>query len=242
MIWRLRSLAFNLLFYAASFIILTACLPLSFAPRSWQRKVPPVWLWTGLQLEKYVLGLRYQVVGRENLPPAPYIAAMKHESAWETMRLYDLFGNPAIVLKKELMDAPVLGSYARAMDMVPVDRSKGREATKFMVREARRILDEKRPLVIFPQGTRVKPLSRKPYKQGIIKLYEELNVPLVPIALNSGVFWGRNAFWKRGGMITVHIFPPIPPGLPGDQVAAQIEQQIEAESERLSHEALATFK
>jgi len=237
--WRLRSLLFNLCFYTLSFLILTICLPMVVTPRSWQRKVPPVWLWIGLQLEKYVLGLRYEVIGAENLPPAPYLVAMKHESAWETMRLYDLFGNPAIVLKKELMSTPILGNYAHIMDMVPVDRSKGREATTFMVKEARKILTDKRPLVIFPQGTRVPPLVKKPYKQGIMRLYEDLNIPLVPVALNSGVFWGRNAFWKRPGKITVRIFSPIAPGLPTDQVAKQMEELIETESDRLAQEAIA---
>ena len=240
--WRIRSLMFNILFYAASFTLLTVCLPMVLLPRSWQRKVPPVWLWIGYQLEKYVLGLDYEVIGAENLPPAPYLVAMKHESAWETLKLYDLFGNPAIVLKKELMDAPILGTYGKAMDMVPIDRTKGREATKFMVQEARQILIDKRPLVIFPQGTRVAPGERKPYKGGIIKLYEDLKIPLVPVALNSGVFWGRNSFWKRPGKITVRIFPPIAPNLPLDQVSAQMEKTIEDESHRLAVDAVARYR
>ena len=239
--WRVRSLLFNLLFYSLSFILLTVCLPMAWLPRSWQRQVPPVWLWIGYTLEKYVLGLDYQVIGAENLPPAPYLVAMKHQSAWETMKLYRLFGNPAIVLKKELMEAPILGTYGRAMDMVPVDRTRGREATKYMVQAARQILIDKRPLVIFPQGTRVGPLAKKPYKQGIMRLYEDLHIPLVPIALNSGVFWGRNSFWKRPGLITVKIFPPFAPGLPANQVAKQMEELIETESDRLAREAIDKF-
>lgn len=237
--WRLRSLLFNLSFYTLSFLLLSACLPMVVLPRSWQRQVPPVWLWIGDKLEKYVLGLTYEVVGRENLPEAPYIIAMKHESAWETMKLYALYKNPAIVLKKELMDTPILGSYAHVMDMVPVDRSKGREATRFMIEEAQKIVPQKRPLVIFPQGTRVAPLTKKPYKRGIIAIYEGMNIPLVPVALNSGVFWGRNSFWKRPGKITITIMPPIPPGLNGDEVFAKMQDQIETESTRLAKEALA---
>lgn len=232
--WRIRSLLFNLTFYPLSFIILAGCLPLLLLPRNALRRVPPVWLWVGYMLEKYVLGLDYIVVGKENLPPAPYLVGMKHQSAWETMKLYALFGNPAIVLKKELMDQFLLGSYGRAMDMVPVDRSKGRQALSFMVTEARKIvLTDKRPLIIFPQGTRVAAGAKKPYKAGISKLYEELNIPLVPIALNSGKFWARNAFWKRPGLITVKIMPAIPPGLDSKQVARQMEEQIERESDAL---------
>lgn len=239
--WRIRSLLFNISFYTLSFLILTCCLPMVLLPRSWQRCVPPVWLWIGDKLEKYVLNLQYEVIGKENLPAAPYIVAMKHQSAWETMKLYALFGNPAIVLKKELMDTPILGTYAHVMDMVPVDRSKGREATKFMIQEAQKILRDKRPLVIFPQGTRVAPLKKKPYKRGIVKIYEEMNIPLVPVALNSGVFWGRNSFWKRPGKITIKIFPPIQPGQSGSEMFDTMQNLIETESERLSKEALATL-
>lgn len=231
--WRIRSLLFNITFYTASILVLTVCMPLVWFPRSWQRRVPPVWLWIGYQLEKYVLGLDYIVIGGNNLPPAPYLVAMKHQSAWETMKLYALFGNPAIVLKKELMDAPILGTYAHVMDMIPVDRTRGREATKYMVKEARQILVDKRPLVVFPQGSRIAPGVKKPYKQGIIKLYEELNVPLVCVALNSGKFWGRNSFWKKPGLITIKIMPPIPPGLPSDQVFEMIQNQVETESNNL---------
>lgn len=242
MLWRIRSLIFNTLFYSLSFLLLTSCLPMAFLPRSWQRRVPPVWLWIGYTLEKYVLGLDYEVIGAENLPAAPYLVAMKHESAWETMKLYRLFGNPAIVLKKELMDAPILGTYGKAMDMVPVDRSKGREATKYMVQAARQILTDKRPLVIFPQGTRVKPGVKKPYKAGISKLYEDLNIPLVPIALNSGVFWGRNKFWKHPGLITIHIFPAIQPGQDPEQVMQQMQDLVETKSAELAAAAVKKYK
>lgn len=240
--WRVRSLLFNILFYALSFVLLTCCLPMVIMPRKWQRCVPPVWLWVGYRLEKYVLGLDYEVIGLEHLPKTSYLVAMKHQSAWETMKLYALFGDPAIVLKKELMDVPILGSYAHVMDMVPVDRSKGREATKFLIESARVILRDTRPLVIFPQGTRVAPLDKKPYKRGIIRIYEDMNIPLVPVALNSGVFWGRNKFWKRPGKITIKIFPPIPPGLDSEQVFVNMQELIENESDRLCREALETVR
>lgn len=243
MIWRLRSLVFNVLFYGWSFLLLSACIPLWLAPRSWQRKVSPVWLWGGYKIEKYILGLDYKVIGLENLPPKPYIVAMKHQSAWETMKLYALYGNPAIVLKKELMDLPLWGKYAKAMDMVFVDRSKGVEAIKYMVESAKEVvLDEKRPLVLFPQGTRVPVGVKKNYKFGMMKLYEALNIPIVPVAINAGVFWPRNSFWKRPGTITVQILPPIPPGRPNDEVFKEVQQIVEENSDHLSLEAIRELK
>jgi 1-acyl-sn-glycerol-3-phosphate acyltransferase len=239
--WRVRGLLFNILFYGSTLLLLSACVPLWLAPKSWQRRVPPVWLWVVRRVEKYVLGLDYVVIGRENLPKPPYLVAMKHQSAWETMKLYALFGNPAIVLKKELMDLPLWGRYAKAMDMVPVDRSKGKEATHYMVESAKQILVDKRPLVVFPQGTRVAVGDKRPYKMGIMKLYEALNVPVVPVALNAGVFWPRNAFWKRGGTITVEIMPPIAPGGDAQKVFAELQEKIETRSTVLAEQAKREF-
>jgi 1-acyl-sn-glycerol-3-phosphate acyltransferase len=170
--WRLRSLAFNIIFYGGSFLFLAACVPALLASREVQRKISPMWLSFVYWTERHILGLNYRVIGIENLPPAPYIAAMKHQSAWETMKLYALFGDPAIVLKKELMDLPLWGRYARAMHMVPIDRSKGREAVSAMVESAKMILHDKRPLVVFPQGTRVSVGTKAPYKMGVMRLYE----------------------------------------------------------------------
>lgn len=234
--WRIRALAFNILFYGWTFLFLSACVPLWLAPTSWQRRVPPVWLGVTYVIEKYVLGLDYRVIGAENLPPAPYIVAMKHQSAWETMKLYALFGNPAIVLKRELMDLPLWGRYARAMDMVPIDRSKGSEAVKYMVESAKQIIPDKRPLVVFPQGTRVAVGTKRPYKFGIMKLYEALNVPIVPVAINAGLFWPRNGFWKKPGVITVKIMPPIPAGGDVNDVFARIQTIIETESDALARD------
>lgn len=243
MLWRLRSIVFNILFYGWALCLLTACIPLWLAPRSWQRLVPPVWLWGGYLIERYVLGLDYKIIGAENLPPKPYIIAMKHQSAWETMKLYRLYGNPAIVLKKELMDLFLWGKYARAMDMVPVDRSKGTESIRLMVESAKEIvIADKRPLVVFPQGTRVAVGVKKNYKFGIMKLYEALNLPLVPVAINAGVFWPRNSFWKRPGTITVQIFPPIPPGRPVNDVFDEMQKTIEENSDRLALEAIKELK
>lgn len=231
--WRIRSLLFNLVFYVGSFVFLSACLPILLLPRKIQRRVPSAWVAFVYWVEKHVLGLDYKVIGLENLPVAPYLVAMKHQSAWETMKLYHLFGDPAIVLKKELMDLPLWGRYARAVNMVPIDRSKGREAIADMVQSAKQILVDKRPLVVFPQGTRVAVGKSAPYKIGVMKLYEALNIPLVPVALNAGLFWPRNSFWKKPGTVTVKILPPIPPGGDVDATFTQLQKILEDESNAL---------
>lgn len=234
MIWRIRSLLFNFFFYVGSFVFLTACLPVLFFPRRIQRKVPDIWVKLVYWTEKYILGLDYRVIGIENLPPAPYLVAMKHQSAWETMKIYHLFGDPAVVLKKELMDLPLWGQYARAVNMVPIDRTKGHRAIALMVESAQAILKDKRPLVVFPQGTRVAVGKKAPYHRGIMKLYEGLNIPMVPVALNAGLFWPRNSFWKKGGIITVEILPPIAPNRPTEEVFSELQETLEKHSDALA--------
>lgn len=236
--WCIRSLLFNAVFYPGSFLLLTLCLPMLLFPVSVQRKVPAMWVAFAYWSEKYILGLDYVVLGREHLPPPPYLVAMKHQSVWETMKLYALFGDPAIVLKKELMDMPLWGQYARAMKMVPIDRSKGREAIAHMVESAKSVLEDKRPLVVFPQGTRVAVGVKAPYKIGIMKLYEALQVPMVPVAINAGLFWPRNSFWKKPGVVTVQILPPIAPNRPPDEVFAELQKTLEENSEALSNHKL----
>ncbi len=234
MIQRLRCLIFNFVFYIGSAVFLTACLPVLLFPPRIQRKVPDMWVKMVYLAEKYILGLDYKVIGAENLPPPPYLVAMKHQSAWETMKIYHLFGDPAVVLKKELMDLPLWGRYAHAVKMIPIDRSKGHRALSLMVESAKSVLTDKRPLVVFPQGTRVPVGKKAPYHRGIVKLYEALDIPVVPVALNAGLFWPRNSFWKKSGVITVEIMPPLAPHRPGEEVFQELQEKIESASDRLS--------
>lgn len=184
--------------------------------------------------EKYIMNLNYQVIGREHLPPAPYIVACKHQSAWETMKIYHIFGDTsAIVAKKGLLDIPVWGHYGKIMGLVPIDRSKGKQAMNLMAESAREAIHAGRNVVVFPQGTRVPVGEKRPYKGGAMKLYEELHVPLVPVAINAGLFWPKNSFWKRSGMITVEILPPIPAGLSTEEAFNRMVEQTETASDRL---------
>lgn len=164
--------------------------------------------------ERWILNLDYQVIGRDKLPDGPFILAAKHQSAWETLKLHFLVDDPAIILKKELTKIPIYGRFFIALEMIPIDRSAGRQAIPKMITHAKKAADNNRPIVIFPQGTRVPadPDEQRPYKYGVAKLYDGLDIPVVPMALNSGVFWPRNSYLKRPGTITVEFCDPIPPG------------------------------
>lgn len=196
------------------------------AIRFWQASL--IWF------AKIVAGIDYRVVGWEHVPEGACIIAAKHQSAWETCLLNVLFYNPAIVLKKELTYVPVWGWFAKASGLIPIDRKAGVKALATMLRAARAAVAEDRKIVIFPQGTRVRPGVRKPYKVGVAGLYQEMNLPVVPMALNSGLFWPKGSFLKKKGTITVAFLPPIMPGLSRSAFMRALEEQLETASNRLA--------
>jgi 1-acyl-sn-glycerol-3-phosphate acyltransferase len=181
--------------------------------------------------------LTHRVAGLENLPEGPAIIACKHQSSWETLAFTLLFADIAIVLKRELLFIPVVGwAMARAGNIV-VARGDGASALRGLVKQARQAIAERRSVVIFPEGTRVAPGESKPYQVGTAALYRQLGVPVVPVALNSGVFWGRRKFVKRPGAITLQVLPPIAPGLTREAFMSTLRDRIEGATEKLVIEA-----
>lgn len=234
----IRSTLFNIaffgwLFLCCVFLAWTALLPRD-AMMVWVRRVL-----SGVSfLERHVAGIQYEVIGLEKLPKTgSYIVAAKHQSAWETMKLHLILYDPAVVLKKELTQVPVWGLAARKSRMIPVDRSARGRAIASLLEGAAAICKEGRPIVIFPQGTRVAAGATAPYKAGVALMYNKLKIPMVPMALNSGVFWPRKAYLKRPGKITVEFLDPIPAGLPRDEAMARLESVLETESDRLVRQA-----
>ena len=229
----LRSLAFNLIFYVWTALFCIAI--------SWTLLMPrKVMMWAVMQylhslhwIERLVLRLDYTVIGQEHVPDGTFLLAAKHQSTWETMKLHMLVGDPAVILKRELMFIPLWGWYAAKARMIPVHRGGRSKAIASIVAGSRRVAAEGRPVVIFPQGTRTAAGSYRPYRIGVAALYEELSLPVVPMALNSGVFWPRHKFMKRPGTITVEFLPPIPPGLDRDVFLKRLEDELETATDRL---------
>jgi 1-acyl-sn-glycerol-3-phosphate acyltransferase len=230
----LRSLIFNLLFYGWTALILVICAPaLPFGVAA-VHAVGRLWVRVTLALLAATVGLRHRLVGLEHLPAGPAIIAPKHQSAWDTLIFALPLRLPAYVLKRELLRIPLFGLYLRGAGMIPVDRAGGGAALKRMVAEAKAATAAGRHLLIYPEGTRTAPGERRPYHPGVAALYGQLDLPVVPVALNSGLFWGRRAFLKRPGLITVEFLPPIPPGLPRKQFMAELETRIETATDRLA--------
>lgn len=238
-VW-LRSLAFNLFFFGFTIAMLFTMWVFLVVPRRATQWIVGVWtrgVWCGL---RHIVGLGYEVRGREHVPQGAVILASKHQSAWDTAAFYMLFADPCYVLKSELLAIPVWGWYARKSGMIGVDRRGGPRALRKMVSDCMAVLDAGRALIIFPEGTRTRPGQRRPYQPGIAALYLQAKAPVVPVAVNSGAFWGRRSFIKRPGTVVLEFLPPIGPGLSRDAFMAALEASIEGASDRLACEAAGT--
>jgi 1-acyl-sn-glycerol-3-phosphate acyltransferase len=192
-----------------------------------------------LFLLRLIVGTTMEVRGIETLPQGACLIASKHQSAWETFALIPIFRDPALLMKRELFWIPFHGWFSHKFEMIPVDRDKGPTALRSMLRETKKRVADGREIIIFPEGTRKAPGAPPDYKTGIALLYEGLNVPCVPVALNSGLFWPRRSVTRKAGTIVVEILDPIPPGLGKAEFLSRLQTAIEDASNRLLAEAKA---
>jgi len=182
------------------------------------------------------MGITLKIEGIENLPAdGKFIIAAKHQSAFETLNIPFMkeFHYPAIVLKKSLTYIPIWGLYTIGMKQIAIDRGSGTVAMRSIVRGSKRSIDNGRAVIIFPQGTRTAVGAKKPYLVGIAKIYKELEVPVVPLALNSGLVWPKNSFMKHPGVVTYKFLKPIKPGLKPSELMEKLETIIETETDKL---------
>jgi len=228
-----RSIVFNVLFYLNTALWLIIALPTFFMPYRAILAVATAWGRANLVLLRVVVGIDYEIRGREKLPKGPIIVAPKHQSAWETFSLLQLFDNPVFIVKRELQWIPIFGWLMIKGRMVPVNRGARSQALAAMIERARIELARNRQLVIFPEGTR-RPAGAEPrYKIGVAHLYAAIGVPCVPIALNSGLFWPRRSIRLRPGTVLVEILDPIQPGLDKDEFFERLQHDLETATARL---------
>ncbi len=194
-----------------------------------------VWRAGFMALCAHVLGLRYQVIGRENIPATPSVVLSKHQSAWETIGLQAIFPPLVFVLKRSLLMIPFLGWAFAAVKMISIDRAAGKNALRQVEKQGRERLQAGYWVVIFPEGTRIPPGESRRFKTGGAHLAVKAGVPAIPVAHNAGEFWAKNAFVKKPGLITVSIGPAIDTSnKSAEEVTTLAEQWIEAEMRRLS--------
>jgi 1-acyl-sn-glycerol-3-phosphate acyltransferase len=231
----------SLIFYAALYLNWALFLILG----SWLLLAPRRWAMAGLAahgrvtvwLLRIICGARMEVRGRGKLLPGPVIVAVKHQAAWDTFALISLMKDPALVMKAELLSIPLYGAFCKKFELIPIQRELGPSALRQMIREARIRVAQGREIVIFPEGTR-KSLGALPdYKPGILFLYQDLKLPVCPVALNSGAFWPRHSYLRYPGTIIAEFLDPIPPGLPRQEFMKRLQSAIEGASEALLLEA-----
>lgn len=238
----IRSLAYQLLFLPWTILLSIVYLPLLvFASRRFMQRCATFWLESCLVLQQHTLGLSFEIRGLENLPKGPAIIAAKHQSAWDSMVFHHLLADPAYILKRELLFLPFIGWYLKKSGQVPIDRRAGIKALKLMVEGARQALADQRQIVIFPEGHRQPPGATGDYHSGVAMLYGALDAPLIPVALNSGLFWRRNAFLRHPGTITLEVLPALPPNLDRKTVMQMLQQRIETATRALENDALRRF-
>jgi 1-acyl-sn-glycerol-3-phosphate acyltransferase len=177
-----------------------------------------------------ICGIRYRVIGAENIPQKPCVILSKHQSAWETLAFQLIFPPQVWVLKKELLRVPFFGWGLAMLSPIAIDRSLRREALQQLIEQGQQRLDAGFSIVIFPEGTRIPPGARGKYRPGGARLAVQTGTAVLPVAHNAGRCWGRNAFLKHPGLVTVSIGPPISPeGLDAETLSARVEHWIEDE-------------
>ena len=236
-----RSLVFNVVFYVNLIAFMVFGCVFYVTPRRWSIAALKVWARSSLWWLKVIAGTTVEVRGREYLPAGEAVlVAGKHQSLWETFALLPLLDDPAVVLKRELTWIPVFGWFAVKFKMLAVDREAGASALKKLIARAREAVADKRQILIFPEGTRRAPDAPPDYKPGAAALYLQLDVPCVPFALNSGLYWPRRKFLRYPGKIIVEFLEPIPPGLKRREYSARLEEAIETATARLVEEGRIT--
>jgi 1-acyl-sn-glycerol-3-phosphate acyltransferase len=230
----LRSLVFDALLYLTMGVIGILGAPLALWSVDGAYAVCRAYCRVIFVLLRVICGLRVEVRGP--VPTGEVVVAAKHQSFLDIMILFEALPRAKFIMKKELKWAPFVGLYALRIGSTPVARGERAKAMKAMVAHAERAA-EPRQLVIYPQGTRVAPGARPPFKVGAGVLYERLGSPCVPAATNAGVFWGRRSFYRRPGLAVVEFLDPIPPGVPIPDFMRRLEDAVESASDRLMREA-----
>lgn len=193
-------------------------------------------------LSRWVGGIDVRFKGLENVPDGPVVLASKHQSAWDTAVFLTIWPIACYVMKKELWSIPFWGWYARHCQSIPVDRAGGASALKGMLKTAQARLAQGRQIIVFPEGTRVRPGEDRKYHPGVAAIYQSVDAPVVPVALNSGLFWGRRSNGRKyPGVITVEFLPPIEPGLDRRAFMKRLKNDIDGATARLEAEALEAY-
>ena len=231
----IRSLIFNIFLPIWTVFISTLLSPLMFFKNPKIMSILGIsWSYGTIFALRVICNIRIEVQGAHNLPRYPYIIACKHQSVLETAFFQQYLKFPVYIIKKELLKVPFYGWFLKHMGMIPIDREGGISALKQMLRDCEANLKQNRSIVIFPEGTRVKPLESVEYHSGILAIKKKFpKIPIIPIAVNSGVFWPKNSWLKYQGTMIFRILPKLDEKLDNKSALYELKKTIDENSDAL---------
>lgn len=231
-----RSFVFNISIYVMMLVLAVLYFPMAVFSKSWAFRACHAYCAYVRWALRWMVGMETEIRGTP--PTGAVVVAAKHQSFLDILLIFSAIPRGKFIMKRELMFAPLIGQYALRIGCVPVNRGKRGAAIEKLKQDVARGLVDPGQLIIYPQGTRVAPGVKKPYKVGTGVLYEQLGQPCVPVATNVGYFWPKRAVLRKPGVAVVEFLDPIPPGLPVKAFMARLEDAIEPRSDALLAEAM----
>ena len=231
-----KNLLFNLIFFSGIILISFIFLPALFLPRSFVLTGGKLMgHWTGICL-KFILGVKIEVLGKENIIfNKKFFIAASHQSMFETFFLQTIFNSPIFILKKELILIPIFGWYLKKIGSISIQRNKiTKDNLNFFDNIKKSVNKTDRPLIIFPQGTRVKPNERPPFRKGAARIYEELKISCQPVAINSGYVWPKRGLKTSNKKIIISILPSIDYGMEKNEFVNNLQNKIYSELDKIN--------
>ena len=236
----IRSFVFNILMYVMMLVIALVYFPMAIFSRAWAYRACHAYCVYIRWALRVIVGMDTEIRGTP--PTEAVVVAAKHQSFLDILLIFSAIPRGKFIMKRELMYAPLIGQYGLRIGCIPVDRGKRGAAMEKLKEDVAKGLVDPGQLIIYPQGTRVAPGVKKPYKVGTGVLYEQLGQPCVPVATNVGYFWPKRAVLRKPGLAVVEFLDPIPPGLPIKEFMVQLETAIEPRSDELLKEAKAVSR
>jgi 1-acyl-sn-glycerol-3-phosphate acyltransferase len=229
----LRTFLFYLLLVFWTVFLGILCLPFLFLPIKYLHQPSRLWILGIFFLLKHICNISHKLIGLENIPQYPVLIASKHQSAFETFALYFYLSKSTFIHKKQLFFIPIFGQYLKKINMISIDRNGGVSTIRKMFSQAKKKIDDGFSIIIFPEGTRKKPGDIPDYKSGFVGLYKELNIEILPVAVNSGKYWPKHSIIKKPGNIIIKFLPIIKSQLDRKTVLQEIENKIEKATNKI---------
>ena len=208
-------------------------LPFLLLPSKYMYFPAKIWVRGIFILLKSICGITHEIRGKNYIPKKPVVVVSKHQSAFETFALFYYLKKSFFIHKKQLIYIPIFGQYLLKSNMVSIDRKGGAKTMKKILFETKKRIEDGSSIIIFPEGTRRRPGETPDYKTGFIGIYKEVNRKLLPVAVNSGLFWPRHKFIMNKGHIIIEILPTIEAGVPKNEILNKVKEVIEKASNNL---------